>query len=225
MNELNKYSKHVTQDDSQPGAQAMLHAIGLDEEDLKKPQVGIVSTGWEGNPCNMHLNDLAKEIKIGVQEEDLIGLIFHTIGVSDGISMGTKGMRFSLPSRDIIADSIETVVSAQWYDAVIAVVGCDKNMPGAMMAIGRLNRPAILMYGGTIKPGCLNDKVLDIVSPFEAYGQKMKGEITAEELNAIKRHACPGAGACGGMYTANTMASAIEAMGMSLPFSSSLSCN
>ena len=221
MNELNKYSKHVTQDDSQPGAQAMLHAIGLDEEDLKKPQVGIVSTGWEGNPCNMHLNDLAKEIKIGVQEEDLIGLIFHTIGVSDGISMGTKGMRFSLPSRDIIADSIETVVSAQWYDAVIAVVGCDKNMPGAMMAIGRLNRPAILMYGGTIKPGCLNDKVLDIVSPFEAYGQKMKGEITAEELNAIKRHACPGAGACGGMYTANTMASAIEAMGMSLPFSSS----
>lgn len=221
MNELNKYSKHVTQDDSQPGAQAMLHAIGLDEEDLKKPQVGIVSTGWEGNPCNMHLNDLAKEIKTGVQQENLIGLIFHTIGVSDGISMGTKGMRFSLPSRDIIADSIETVASAQWYDAVIAVVGCDKNMPGAMMALGRLNRPAILMYGGTIRPGCLNDKVLDIVSPFEAYGRKVKGEITAEELNAIKRHACPGAGACGGMYTANTMASAIEAMGMSLPFSSS----
>jgi dihydroxy-acid dehydratase len=221
MNELNKYSRTITQEESLPGAQAMLHAIGMDDEDLKKAQVGIVSTGWEGNPCNMHLNDLAKDIKRGVQSQDLIGLIFHTIGVSDGMSMGTSGMRYSLPSRDLIADSVETVAGAQWYDAVIAVVGCDKNMPGAMIGLGRLNRPAILMYGGTIKPGCLNDKVLDIVSPFEAYGQKVKGEITATELKEITRHACPGAGACGGMYTANTMASAIEAMGMSLPFSSS----
>ncbi|MEM1325560.1 MAG: dihydroxy-acid dehydratase [Bacteroidota bacterium] len=221
MQELNKYSRTITQDESQPGAQAMLHAIGLDDNDLKKAQVGIVSTGWEGNPCNMHLNDLAKYVKQGVQSQDLIGLIYHTIGVSDGMSMGTTGMRYSLPSRDLIADSVETVAGAQWYDAVIAVVGCDKNMPGAMIGLGRLNRPAILMYGGTIKPGCLNDKVLDIVSPFEAYGQKVKGEITADELKAITRNACPGAGACGGMYTANTMASAIEAMGMSLPFSSS----
>jgi len=221
MNELNKYSKYVTQDETQPGAQAMLHAIGLTQEDLTKPQVGIASTGWEGNPCNMHLNDLAKEVKKGVQSQDLVGLIYHTIGVSDGISMGTSGMRFSLPSRDLIADSIETVASAQWYDAVIAVVGCDKNMPGAMMALGRLNRPAILMYGGTIKPGCLADKKLDIVSAFEAYGRQVKGEISKEEVKAIKEKACPGAGACGGMYTANTMASAIEAMGMSLPYSSS----
>ncbi|MEM6696924.1 MAG: dihydroxy-acid dehydratase [Bacteroidota bacterium] len=221
MIELNKYSKHVTQDETQPGAQAMLHAIGLTQEDLAKPQVGIASTGWEGNPCNMHLNDLAKEVKKGVQSEDLIGLIYHTIGVSDGISMGSSGMRFSLPSRDIIADSIETVASAQWYDAVITVVGCDKNMPGAIMALGRLNRPAILMYGGTIKPGCLNGQKLDLVSAFEAYGRQVKGELTREEVKAIKEKACPGAGACGGMYTANTMASAIEAMGMSLPYSSS----
>ncbi|MEM8523682.1 MAG: dihydroxy-acid dehydratase [Bacteroidota bacterium] len=221
MNELNKYSRHVTQDETQPGAQAMLHAIGLTEEDLKKPQVGIASTGWEGNPCNMHLNDLAKEVKKGVQSQDLIGLIYHTIGVSDGISMGTSGMRFSLPSRDLIADSVETVASAQWYDAVIAVVGCDKNMPGAMMGLGRLNRPAILMYGGTIQPGCLADKKLDIVSAFEAYGRQVKGELSPAEVSAIKQKACPGAGACGGMYTANTMASAIEAMGMSLPYSSS----
>lgn len=218
---LNKYSKHVTQDPSQPAAQAMLHAIGLTREDLKKPQVGIVSTGWEGNPCNMHLNDLAKRIKTGVNAQDLIGLIFHTIGVSDGISMGTSGMRFSLPSRDIIADSIETVMSAQWYDAAIAVVGCDKNMPGAMMGLGRLNRPSIIVYGGTIAPGCHAGKKLDIVSAFEALGQKVSGEIDQKEFENIIEKACPGQGACGGMYTANTMASAIEAMGMSLPFNAS----
>ena len=219
--ELNKFSKRITQDPTQPAAQAMLHAIGLTHEDLKKAQVGIVSTGWEGNPCNMHLNDLAKEIKIGVNESDLIGLIFHTIGVSDGISMGTDGMRFSLPSRDIIADSIETVASAQWYDAIVAVVGCDKNMPGAMMALGRLNRPGILVYGGTIQPGCHLDKKLDIVSAFEALGQKVAGVITDEDYKSVIQKACPGPGACGGMYTANTMASAIEAMGMSLPYNSS----
>ncbi|MEL6865023.1 MAG: dihydroxy-acid dehydratase [Bacteroidota bacterium] len=219
--ELNKYSKRITQDESQPAAQAMLHAIGLDDEDLKKAQVGIASTGWEGNPCNMHLNDLAKLVKSGVSEEDLIGLIFHTIGVSDGISMGTAGMRFSLPSRDIIADSIETVASAQWYDAIVAVVGCDKNMPGAMMALGRLNRPSLLIYGGTIQPGCHLDQKLDIVSAFEALGQKIAGSITEEHFKEVVRKACPGPGACGGMYTANTMASAIEAMGMSLPYNSS----
>ncbi len=221
MSKLNKYSRHVTQDETQPAAQAMLHAIGLTPEDLEKPQIGIVSTGWEGNPCNMHLNDLAKEIKTSINAEDLIGLIFHTIGVSDGISMGTLGMRYSLPSRDIIADSIETVVSAQWYDGVVAVVGCDKNMPGAMMGLGRLNRPGLIVYGGTIKPGCHNDKKLDIVSAFEALGQKIAGSISPEEFKNIVRKACPGAGACGGMYTANTMASAIEAMGMSLPYNSS----
>ena len=218
---LNKYSKEVTQNEGQPGAQAMLHAIGLDEDDLKKPQVGIVSTGWEGNPCNMHLNGLAVEIKQGVQQEDLVGLIFHTIGVSDGISMGTLGMRYSLPSRDIIADSIETVASAQWYDGIVAVVGCDKNMPGAMMALGRLNRPSILVYGGTIKPGRHAGRKLDIVSAFEALGQKINGEISDEEFKAVKRNACPSAGACGGMYTANTMASAIEALGMCLPHNAS----
>ncbi len=218
---LNKYSKNVTQNESQPAAQAMLHAIGLDEEDLKKPQVGIVSTGWEGNPCNMHLNGLASLIKAGVNEQDLIGLIFHTIGVSDGISMGTEGMKYSLPSRDIIADSIETVASAQWYDGVVAVVGCDKNMPGAMMALARLNRPGILVYGGTIKPGYHNGKKLDIVSAFEALGQKVNGQIDDAEFKAIKRKACPAAGACGGMYTANTMASAIEALGMCLPHNAS----
>lgn len=219
---LNKFSKEVTQDDSRPAAQAMLHAIGMDEEDLKKAQIGIVSTGWEGNPCNMHLNDLAKDIKKSVSAtDDLIGLIFHTIGVSDGISMGTSGMRFSLPSRDIIADSIEIVASAQWYDGIITVVGCDKNMPGAMMALGRLNRPGILVYGGTIQPGCHNDKKLDIVSAFEAHGQKIAGQISQEDFKAVVRKACPGAGACGGMYTANTMASAIEMMGMSLPYNSS----
>jgi len=220
--ELNKYSKHVTQDPTQPAAQAMLHAIGLTDEDLKKPQVGIASTGWQGNPCNMHLNQLATKVKSSVDQNDLVGLIFHTIGVSDGISMGTEGMKFSLPSRDIIADSIETVMGAQWYDALITVVGCDKNMPGAMMAIGRLNRPAILSYGGTIAAGRHNGQKLDIVSAFEALGKKTSGEIGEEEFKNVVRKACPGAGACGGMYTANTMASAIEAMGMSLPFNSSI---
>ncbi|NNF36379.1 MAG: dihydroxy-acid dehydratase [Saprospiraceae bacterium] len=219
--EKNKYSKHVTQDPTQPAAQAMLHAIGLTREDLKLPQVGIVSTGWEGNPCNMHLNDLAKDIKQSVQKQNLIGLIFHTIGVSDGISMGTAGMRYSLPSRDIIADSIETVASAQWYDALVTVVGCDKNMPGAMMGLGRLNRPSILVYGGTIAPGCHAGKKLDIVSAFEALGQKVSGEIDQKTFEEVIQKAIPGPGACGGMYTANTMASAIEAMGMSLPYNSS----
>lgn len=218
---LNKYSQYVTRDPNQPAAQAMLHAIGLTTEDLLKPQIGIASTGWEGNPCNMHLNGLAKEIKEGIIKKNLIGLIFNTIGVSDGISMGTSGMRFSLPSRDIIADSIETVVSAQWYDGVIAVVGCDKNMPGAMMAFGRLNRPGMIMYGGTIAPGCHAGKKLDVVSAFEALGQKLSGEIDQEYFDKVVQQACPGPGACGGMYTANTMASAIEAMGMCLPFSSS----
>ena len=185
-----------------------------------KPQVGIVSTGWEGNPCNMHLNDLAKLIKQGVGNEELIGLIFNTIGVSDGISMGTTGMRYSLPSRDIIADSIETVAGAQWYDAIVAVVGCDKNMPGAMMALGRLNRPAILVYGGTINPGCYLDQELDIVSAFEALGQKIAGNISDKDFKGVVQNACPGPGACGGMYC-NTMASAIEAMGMSLPYNAS----
>jgi dihydroxy-acid dehydratase len=219
--EKNKYSKHVTSDPTQPAAQAMLHAIGLTKEDLKKPQVGIVSMGWEGNPCNMHLNDLAKDMKKGIADEGLIPLIFHTIGVSDGISMGTDGMRFSLPSRDIIADSIETVASAQWYDAIVAVVGCDKNMPGAMMALGRLNRPGIVFYGGTIEPGCHKEKDLTIISTFEALGENIAGNISDEDLSDIIFKACPGPGACGGMFTANTMASAIEGMGMSLPYNSS----
>lgn len=222
---LNKYSRRLTQDDTLPGAQAMLFGIGLTEEDMKKAQVGIVSTGWEGNTCNMHLNDLAKLVKQGVQEANLVGLIFHTIGVSDGMSMGTEGMRYSLPSRDLIADSIETVVGAQWYDAVVAVTGCDKNMPGAMMALGRLNRPSILVYGGTISPGCHANKKLDIVSAFEALGQKIAGKIDEADFKGVVRNACPGPGACGGMYTANTMASAIEAMGMSLPFNSSYPAN
>ncbi len=219
--ELNKYSKIVTQDPSQPAAQAMLHAIGLNEIDLKKAFVGIASTGYEGNPCNMHLNELSKEIKKGIQESNLTALIFNTIGVSDGISMGTQGMRFSLPSRDIIADSIETVIQAMSYDAVVPVVGCDKNMPGALMAMLRLNRPGILVYGGTIAPGCHKGKKLDVVSAFEAWGEKVAGKIDNNEFRTIIKKACPGPGACGGMYTANTMASAIEAMGMSLPYNSS----
>ncbi len=218
---LNKYSRTITQDETRPAAQSMLHAIGLTTEDLKKPQIGIASTGWDGNPCNMHLNGLAAKIKQGVNQEDLIGLIFHTIGVSDGMSMATNGMKYSLPSRDIIADSIETVVSAQWYDGLVTVVGCDKNMPGAMMAIGRLNRPSILVYGGTIAPGYHQGNKLDIVSSFEALGQKIAGEITVDTFKEIIKNACPGAGACGGMYTANTMSSAIEALGMSLPYNSS----
>lgn len=219
--ELNKYSKTVTQDPTQPAAQAMLHAIGLSRGDLKKPQIGIVSTGYDGNPCNMHLNELAGKVKESINEQELVGLVFNTIGVSDGISMGTKGMRFSLPSRDIIADSIETVVNAQSYDGLVTVVGCDKNMPGAMMAISRLNRPAILLYGGTIAPGCYRDKKLDVVSAFEALGEKFAGTISEEEFEGVVENACPGPGACGGMYTANTMSSAIEALGMSLPYSAS----
>lgn len=215
--QLNTYSRSITQDPSLPAAQAMLHGIGLTDEDLKKAQVGIVSTGWEGNPCNMHLNKLALDIKQGVREADLVGLIFHTIGVSDGMSMGTDGMRFSLPSRDIIADSIETVASAQWYDAVVAIVGCDKNMPGAMMALGRLNRPGILVYGGTIAPGFYKGQKLDVVSAFELVGKRVAGTISDEDFNGIVQKAIPGAGACGGMYTANTMSSCIEALGMSLP--------
>lgn len=222
---LNKYSKNITQNDSLPGAQAMLHAIGLDHDDLKKAQIGVVSTGWDGNPCNMHLNGLAEQIKKGINEKGLVGLIYHTIGVSDGISMGTAGMKYSLPSRDIIADSIETVASAQWYDGIVAVVGCDKNMPGAMMALSRLDRPSILVYGGTISPGNYNGQKLDIVSAFEALGQKISGEITPEDFKNIIRKACPGAGACGGMYTANTMSSAIEALGMALPYNASNPAN
>lgn len=218
---LTKYSKTVTQDPTQPAAQAMLHAIGLSKADLLKPFVGIASTGYEGNPCNMHLNDLAKLVKEGTVRSDLIGLIFNTIGVSDGISMGTPGMRYSLPSRDIIADSMETVVQAMSYDALVTVVGCDKNMPGALIAMIRLDRPSILVYGGTIDSGCHKGKKLDVVSAFEAWGSKVAGTMQEEEYQSIVEKACPGAGACGGMYTANTMASAIEALGMSLPFNSS----
>ena len=218
---LNKYSKTVTQDDTQPAAQAMLHAIGLTKEDFKKPIIGIASTGYEGNPCNMHLNDLAKLVKHGTKNEALVGLIFNTIGVSDGISMGTPGMRYSLPSRDVIADSMETVVQAMSYDGLVTVVGCDKNMPGALMAMIRLNRPSILVYGGTIDSGCHNGQKLDVVSAFEAWGSKVAGTMKEDEYQSIVEKACPGAGACGGMYTANTMASAIEALGMTLPFNSS----
>lgn len=222
---LNKYSKIITQDDSQPAAQAMLYAIGFKDEDFNKPIIGIASTGYEGNPCNMHLNKLALDVKKGVQEKDYVGLIFNTIGVSDGISMGTPGMRYSLPSRDIIADSVETVVEAMSYDGLITVVGCDKNMPGALMGMIRLNRPSILLYGGTIDSGCHNDKKLDIVSAFEAWGGKVSGKINEIQYKQIIKKSCPGSGACGGMYTANTMASAIEALGMSLPFSSSIPAN
>ena len=219
--ELNKYSKTLTQDETQPGAQAMLYGIGFTDDDFNKAQVGIVSMGYEGNTCNMHLNDLAQLVKEGVNKNDLIGLIFNTISVSDGMANGTDGMRYSLVSRDIIADSIEAVCGAQYYDSLIAIPGCDKNMPGALIAMGRLNRPSIMVYGGTIAPGHYKGQDLNIVSAFEALGHKIAGNITPEDFKNIVRHSCPGAGACGGMYTANTMASAIEAMGMSLPFSSS----
>ncbi len=216
---LNKYSEKITQDESLPAAQAMLYAIGMDESDLRKGQVGFVSTGFQGNPCNMHLNGLAEQVKKGVDNENgLYGLIFHTIGVSDGITNGTEGMKYSLPSREIIADLIETVVSAQFYDAVIPIVGCDKNMHGAMIALGRLNRPSILLYGGTVKKGRWKGEDLNIVSAFEAYGERIKGDISDEDYAGIIRNCIPGAGACGGMYTANTMAAAIECMGMSLPY-------
>jgi dihydroxy-acid dehydratase len=218
---MNKYSRIITQDPTLPASQAMLFGIGLTEDDLKKAQVGIVSTGFEGNTCNMHLNDLAREVKTSVWDNDLVGLIFHTIGVSDGISNGTTGMRYSLVSRDVIADSIETVCGAQFYDGLIAVVGCDKNMPGSLIAMARLNRPAIMVYGGTIAGGHWKGKQLNIVSAFEALGEKLAGSLSDEDYKGIIQHACPGAGACGGMYTANTMASAIEALGMALPYSSS----
>ncbi|KAA6441375.1 dihydroxy-acid dehydratase [Dyadobacter flavalbus] len=219
--ELNKFSKTLTQEVTNPAAQAMLYGIGLKEEDLAKPQIGIASTGYEGNPCNMHLNGLSVYVKQGVTANDMVGLIFNTIGVSDGMTNGNDGMRYSLPSRDIIADSIETVVSAQWYDGVIAVVGCDKNMPGAVMAMARLDRPAIMVYGGTIRSGHYKGQKLDIVSAFEALGKKFANNISDEDFKGVIQNSIPGQGACGGMYTANTMAASIEAMGLSLPFSSS----
>lgn len=222
MANLNKYSKTLTQDPTQPAAQAMYYAIGMKEEDFEKAQVGIVSMGWDGNPCNMHLNDLATAVRETVNAtRGLLGLRFYTIGVSDGISMGTDGMRYSLVSRDVIADSIETNAGAQYYDALIAIPGCDKNMPGSLMAMGRLNRPSIMLYGGTIAPGHYKGEDLNIVSAFEALGKKIAGQMDEADFKGIVQHACPGAGACGGMYTANTMASAIEALGMSLPNSSS----
>jgi len=221
MTELNKYSKTLTQDETQPAAQAMLYGIGLTEDDLKKPQIGVCSMGYDGNTCNMHLNDLAKIVKQGVWDNDLVGLIFNTIGISDGISNGTDGMRYSLVSRDIIADSIEAVCGGFYYDGLIALPGCDKNMPGAIIAMGRLNRPSIMVYGGTIAPGRYKGEDLNIISAFEALGKKLAGTITPEDFKEVVKHSCPGAGACGGMYTANTMAAAIEALGMSLPYSSS----
>lgn len=219
--ELNKYSRTITQDPTLPASQAMLYGIGLTEHDLKKAQVGIVSTGYDGNTCNMHLNALAGEVKQAVWDQELVGLIFNTIGVSDGIANGTKGMRYSLVSREVIADSIETVCGAQYYDGLIAVVGCDKNMPGSLIAMGRLNRPAIMVYGGTIAGGHYKGRELNIISSFEALGEKIQGKLSDEDYKGIIQNSCPGAGACGGMYTANTMASAIEALGMSLPYSSS----
>ncbi|MEJ5992856.1 dihydroxy-acid dehydratase [Pedobacter sp. Du54] len=219
--ELNKYSKTFTQDPTQPAAQAMLYGIGLTDADMEKAQVGIASMGYDGNTCNMHLNDLAQVVKKGVWENDLVGLIFNTIGVSDGMSNGTPGMRYSLVSRDIIADSIEAVCGGQYYDGLITIPGCDKNMPGSVMAMGRLNRPSIMVYGGTIKPGHYKGEDLNIVSAFEALGKKIAGQMDEIDFKEIIKHACPGAGACGGIYTANTMAAAVEALGMSLPFSSS----
>lgn len=219
--ELNKYSKTLTQDVTNPAAQAMLYGIGLKEDDLKKPQIGIASTGYEGNPCNMHLNGLSVYVKQGIQASgEMVGLIFNTIGVSDGMTNGNDGMRYSLPSRDLIADSIESVVSAQWYDGVVTVVGCDKNMPGAVMAMARIDRPAIMVYGGTIRSGHYKGQSLDIVSAFEALGKKFAGNISEEDYKGVIQNSIPGPGACGGMYTANTMSSSIEALGLSLPFSS-----
>ena len=218
----NRYSAKVTQPRSQGASQAMLYGIGLTDADLQKPQVGICSMWYEGNTCNMHLDRLAAEVRIGVRAANLVGLRFNTIGVSDGLSMGTEGMSYSLPSRELIADSIETVMGAQWYDALVTVPGCDKNMPGSVIAMARLNRPALMVYGGTIRAGHANGQTLDIVSAFESYGEYVAGRITDEQRQQIVRHSCPGAGACGGMYTANTMAVAIEALGLSLPYSSSL---
>ncbi len=219
---LNKYSSKITQPKSQGASQAMLYATGMSTADMDKPQIGIGSVWYEGNSCNMHLLDLAGEVKRGVSEAGMIGMRFNTIGVSDGISMGTEGMSYSLQSRDLIADSIETIMGAQWYDGLIALPGCDKNMPGCLIAMGRLNRPAIMVYGGTIRPGHFRDEKLDIVSAFQCYGQFIAGQISEEERQEIVKRSCPGAGACGGMYTANTMATAIEALGMSLPYSASI---
>lgn len=219
--QLNRFSATLTQEVSNPAAQAMLYGIGLTEADMQKPQIGIASTGYEGNTCNMHLNGLSVYVKQGIQTNGLVGLIFNTIGVSDGMTNGNDGMRYSLPSRDLIADSIESVVAAQWYDGVVTVVGCDKNMPGAVMAMARLDRPAIMVYGGTIRSGHYKGQKLDIVSAFEALGRKYAGNISDEDFKGVIQNSIPGAGACGGMYTANTMAASIEAMGLSLPFSSS----
>ena len=219
---LNRFSARITEPKSQGASQAMLMGTGLSRDDLAKPEVGIASVWWEGNTCNMHLNDLAAEVKRGVVEAGLVGMRFNTIGVSDGISMGTEGMSYSLQSRDLIADSIETVMSGQWYDANISIPGCDKNMPGCMIAMARVNRPALMVYGGTIRPGHSHGQVLDIVSAFQSYGEFIAGRIDEETREDIVEHSCPGAGACGGMYTANTMASAIEALGMALPYSASL---
>ena len=218
---LNKYSSHITQPKAHGGSQAMLYATGLSEADMQKPQVGIASMWYDGNPCNMHLGRLADRVREGVVAAGMVGMRFNTIGVSDGISMGTDGMSYSLQSRDLIADSIETVMQAQWYDANISLPGCDKNMPGCLIAMGRLNRPSLMVYGGTIRAGHLDGEALDIVSAFQCYGEYVAGRIDDSKRQAVVRHACPGAGACGGMYTANTMASAIEALGMSLPYSSS----
>ncbi|MCY4210560.1 MAG: dihydroxy-acid dehydratase [Gammaproteobacteria bacterium] len=218
---LNRYSARITQEKSQGASQAMLYATGMTDKDMAKPQVGIASVWFEGNPCNMHLLELAAKVKEGVDAQDMVGMRCNTVGVSDGISMGTEGMSFSLQSRDLIADSIETIMCAQWYDANISIPGCDKNMPGCIMAMGRLNRPALMLYGGTIKPGYRNGDKVDIISAFQSYGEFISGRINEQSRRAIVRAACPGAGACGGMYTANTMASAIEALGMSLPYSSS----
>ena len=222
MIKLNRYSSRITQERSQGASQAMLYGTGMTPEDMDKPQVGIASVWYEGNTCNMHLLDLAAEVKRGVQDAGAVGMRFNTVGVSDGISMGTDGMSYSLQSRDLIADSIETVMAGQWYDANVSIPGCDKNMPGCMMAIGRLDRPALMVYGGTIRPGRWHGKPVDVISAFQSYGEALSGAITEEERQEIVRSACPGAGACGGMYTANTMACAIEAMGMSLPGSSSI---
>lgn len=223
MSDLNRWSRRITQPRSQGASQAMLHAVGLSDADLAKPEVGIASVWWEGNPCNAHLLALSEHVKAGVQAADLVGLRFNTIGVSDGISMGTDGMSYSLPSRELIADSIETVVTAQWYDAVVTIPGCDKNMPGCVMAMSRVDRPGLMVYGGTIAPGCTAaGKMLDIVSAFQSYGEYVAGRITDAERAEIIAKACPGPGACGGMYTANTMASAIEALGLTLPYDSSI---
>src|SRR5262245_4471744 len=221
MSRLNRYSSRITQRKSQPGSQAMLYGTGLTEADMEKPQVGICSVWYEGNTCNMHLLDLAAKVRDGVGQAGLVGMRFNTVGVSDGISMGTEGMSYSLQSRDLIADSIETVMGAQWYDALVTLPGCDKNMPGCIMGMARLNRPSLMVYGGTIRPGYWEGRKIDIISAFEAYGQNIAGKLNDEGLKGVLQHACPGAGACGGMYTANTMASAIEALGMSLPYSSS----